>query len=44
MSALARAGQMRNPPPEFSGMSISQDDVGALVAFLESLTEDYDDT
>ena len=44
MSALARAGQMRNPPPEFNGMSISQDDVAALVAFLESLTEDYDDT
>lgn len=44
MSALAGAGQMRNPPPEFSGMSISQDNVAALVAFLESLTEDYDDS
>ena len=44
MSALARDGQMRNPPPEFDGMSINQDDVAALVAFLESLTEDYDDT
>jgi len=44
MSELAHAGQMRNPPPEFANMSISQDDVAALVAFLESLTEDYDDT
>jgi cytochrome c peroxidase len=43
MSALARTGQMRNPPPEFANMSIDQDDVDALVAFLKSLTEDYDD-
>jgi cytochrome c peroxidase len=44
MSALARAGQMRNAPPEFANMSIDQDDAAALVAFLESLTEDYDDS
>lgn len=44
ISQLAHAGQMRNPPPEFANMSISQDDVAALVAFLQSLTEDYDDT
>jgi cytochrome c peroxidase len=44
MSALARTGQMRNPPPEFANMSIDQDDVSALVAFLKSLTEDYDDS
>ena len=31
------------PPPEFANMSISQDDLAALVAFLKSLTEDYDD-
>jgi cytochrome c peroxidase len=42
-SALARAGQLRNAPPEFAAMSISQDDLSALVAFLKSLTEDYDD-
>jgi cytochrome c peroxidase len=42
-SALARAGQLRNPPPEFAAMSISEDDLQALVAFLKSLTEDYDD-
>ncbi len=30
--------------PEFANMSISQEDVAALVAFLQSLTEDYDDT
>jgi hypothetical protein len=34
---------MRNAPPEFANMSISQDDAAALVAFLQSLTEDYDD-
>ena len=40
-SQLARQGQLRNPPLEFQGMSISQDDVAALSAFLVSLTEDY---
>ena len=44
MSALAHSGAMRNAPPEFANMSLSQDDVAALVAFLQSLTEDYDDT
>ena len=34
---------MRNPPPEFENMSLSSDDLNALVAFLLSLTEDYDD-
>lgn len=43
MSNLAHDGEMRNAPPEFQNMSISQDDVAALVAFLQSLTEDYDD-
>ena len=44
MSQLARQGLLRNPPPEFGKMSLSQDDIDALVAFLKSLTEDYDDT
>ncbi len=43
MSALAHSGAMRNAPPEFANMSLSQDDLAALVAFLQSLTEDYDD-
>ena len=43
LSELARAGAMRNAPPEFANMSLSQDDMAALVAFLQSLTEDYDD-
>lgn len=42
-SALARAGELRNPPPEFAAMSIRQEDLQALVAFLKSMTEDYDD-
>ena len=42
-STLAHQGLLRNAPPEFAGMSLSQADVAALVAFLQSLTEDYDD-
>jgi cytochrome c peroxidase len=44
MSQLAQSGAMRNAPPEFANMSLSQADVAALVAFLQSITEDYDDT
>lgn len=44
MSALARQGAMRNAPVEFAAMSISESDRDALVAFLTSLTEDYDDS
>jgi cytochrome c peroxidase len=43
-SALAKAGQLRNAPPQFANMSLSTADVDALVAFLTSLTEDYDDS
>jgi hypothetical protein len=42
-STLARAGLLRNAPPEFQGMSLSDSDVAAVAAFLASLTEDYDD-
>jgi cytochrome c peroxidase len=42
-SQLARAGLLRNAPPEFKNMSLSEGDIAALVAFLQSLTEDYDD-
>lgn len=42
-SQLARESRMRNAPVEFQNMSISSSDVEALVAFLNSLTEDYDD-
>ena len=44
MSRLAQQGAMRNAPAEFLKMSLSQDDLAALVAFLQSLTEDYDDS
>ena len=43
-SQLARQGLLRSAPPEFQNMSLSQQDAAALVAFLKSLTEDYDDT
>jgi cytochrome c553 len=42
-SKLARQGLLRNPAAEFQQMSLSTDDINALVAFLISLTEDYDD-
>lgn len=42
-SQLAHNGLLRNAPAEFANMSLSNDDVAALVAFLRSLTEDYDD-
>lgn len=44
VSLLARQGLLRNPPAEFANMSISQEDLAALVAFLKALTEDYDDS
>jgi len=43
-SALAKAGQLRNAPPQFANMSLSAEDTQALVAFLMSITEDYDDS
>jgi cytochrome c peroxidase len=42
-SQLARQGLLRNAPAEFKAMSLSSEDLNALVAFLLSLTEDYDD-
>jgi cytochrome c peroxidase len=42
-SKLAHSGLLRNEPAEFANMSLSEADVTALVAFLQSLTEDYDD-
>lgn len=42
-SQLARQDLLRNVPPEFRNISLSSEDVNALVAFLLSLTEDYDD-
>lgn len=42
-SQLAQSGLLRNAPAEFANVSLSQADAAALVAFLQSLTEDYDD-
>lgn len=42
-SQLARQGLLRNAAVEFAAMSLSAGDLNALVAFLKSLTEDYDD-
>lgn len=42
-STLAHQNLLRNAPAEFRSMSLSQEDVDALVAFVLSLTEDYDD-
>jgi hypothetical protein len=43
-SQLAHQGLLRNGAVEFGSMSLSANDLNALVAFLQSLTEDYDDT
>ena len=42
-SALAKTGSLRNAPSQFANISLSGDDTEALVAFLMSITEDYDD-
>lgn len=42
-SQLAHQGLLRNAPPEFANMHLTNDDIAALAAFLKSLTEDYDD-
>jgi hypothetical protein len=41
-SALARAGKLRNAAPELSGITLREEDIAPLVAFLESLDEDYE--
>lgn len=41
MSDFARDGAMRNAPPEFAAMSLAEDDVAPLLAFLHSLNEDF---
>ncbi|HTP67622.1 MAG TPA: hypothetical protein VMJ35_01845 [Dongiaceae bacterium] len=43
VSQLMRQGKLRNGDVELGAMSLSADDLDALVAFLKSLTEDYDD-
>jgi cytochrome c peroxidase len=42
-SQWARQGLLRNGAVKFAAMSLSAEDLNALVAFLKSLTEDYDD-
>jgi hypothetical protein len=37
---LARAGKLRNAPPEFFGVRLSEEDVAPLAAFLRALDED----
>jgi cytochrome c peroxidase len=43
ISQLAHQGKLRNAPVELHGMSISSADVDAPLAFLNALTEDYND-
>ena len=42
VSALARAGKLRNDDPEMAGVSIDDLDAFYLASFLRSLNEDYD--
>lgn len=39
-SALARAGNLRNPPPEYFGMRLESADIEPLAAFLRALNEE----
>ena len=41
-SALVKTGQLRNPDVELRHININENDVVALVAFLQALNEDYD--
>jgi cytochrome c peroxidase len=41
-SALARQGELRNGAPQLSGITIDEQDIKPLAAFLRSLNEDYD--
>jgi cytochrome c peroxidase len=41
-SELARRGEIRNGAAEIGGITIDENDVAALAAFLRSLNEDYD--
>jgi cytochrome c peroxidase len=41
VSAMARAGQLRNASPELSNVSLDANDIAPLTAFLNSLNEDY---
>jgi cytochrome c peroxidase len=43
ISQLARQSKLRNGDAQLGSMSLSADDLNALVAFLKALTEDYDD-
>jgi len=42
MSALARAGKLRNAAPELKGMILVEEDIAPLAAFLRALNEDYE--
>ncbi len=42
MSALAKAGKVRNGDPELTRISLDEEDVASLAAFLRALDEDYD--
>ena len=41
MSDLARQGKLRNGAPQLQGISLKDEDVVSVVAFLKSLNEDY---
>lgn len=42
ISNLARRGEIRNGSPQLAGITIDEQDVAPLAAFLRSLNEDYD--
>jgi hypothetical protein len=42
ISELSREGLIRNGAPELSGITLTEEDIEPLAAFLRSLNEDYD--
>ncbi len=42
VSDLMRKGELRNPAPQLRGISITEEDIKSLTAFLESLNENYE--
>jgi hypothetical protein len=42
VSEMARRGEIRNGAKELSGITLTEEDVKPLAAFLRSLNEDYD--
>jgi cytochrome c peroxidase len=41
IAELARTGEVRNGAPELAGITLAEEDIAPLSAFLNALNEDY---